>query len=123
MVHQCLGCLNDLLAQFSYQLADADLDFSHTSKVGRKLANLTEQADTMFGGIIIVELFLNLLNSVCSIFFAIGLDGIYGFKTDVKPAGAVFGISFLVLAIFSMFRNYSIQKCGQNLANVFSDIR
>ena len=85
------------------------------------LADLTEQADTMFGGIIVIDLFLNLLNGVLSIFYAVGLAGIYGDK--VTLAGAIFSISFLMLTIFSLYRIYFMQKFGQNLANSFSDIR
>ena len=121
MVHQCLGCLNFLLAQFSNQLNGPDLNFSHTSKVGKILADLTEQADAMFGGILVIDLFMNLLNGVLSIFFAVGLAGIYG--DVVNHVNAVFSISFLVLAIFSMYRIYFMQKLGQNLSNSFSDIR
>ena len=122
MVHQCLGCLNDLLAQFSNLLSAASsLNFSHASKVGRMLADLTEQADAMFGGIIVIDLFMNLLNGVVSIFCAVGLAGIYG--DEVNHASAVFSISFLTLTIFSLYRIYFMQKFGQNLANSFSDIR
>ena len=89
--------------------------------IGTKLANLTEQSEEIFGGIITVELLINILNSVCSIFFSVGLTGIYG--NDVTQAGAVFGFSYLVLAIFCMYRLYCTHKCGQKLADSFSDIR
>ena len=121
MFHQCLGCLNDILSQYSNHLTEADMRLSHALTVGTELANLTDQSEAMFGGIITVELLINILNSVCSIFFSVGLTGIYG--DDVTATGAVFGISFLVLAVFSLYRLYSTQKCGQSLVNSFSDIR
>ena len=121
MVHQCLGCLNELLVQFSNQLMNAGSNFSHASTVGRVLADLTEQAEAMFGGILVIDLFMNLLNGIVSIFCAVGLAGVYG--DEVSTASALFSISFLTLTIFSLYRIYFMQKCGQNLANSFSDIR
>ena len=121
MFHQCLDCLNDLLNQYSNQLNDVDFMLSHALSFGTELANLTEQSEAIFGGIITVELLINILNSVCSIFFSVGLTGIYG--DEVTPAGAFFGISSLGLAIFSMYRLYCTHKCGQRLADSFSDIR
>ena len=122
IVHQCLGCLNDLLVQFSNLLdTNAGFNFSHVSKIGRILADLTDKADTMFGGFIVTDLFMNLLNGVISIFLAVGMAGIYGDK--VTPGSVLFSISFLMLTIFSVYRIYFLQKFGQNIANSFSTIR
>ena len=121
MFHQCLGCLNDVLSQYSNQLTQVDLSLSHAMVIGTELANLTEQSEAMFGGIITVDLLINIINGIYSIFFSVGLAGIYG--DDVTAPGAVFGIAFLVLAVFSMYRLYCTHKCGQKLADSFSDIR
>ena len=122
MVHQCLGCLNDLLGQFSKQLnLKESSHFSNTPKIGRMLADLTEEADSMFGGMIVIDTFINLLNGIISIFCGVGIAGIYG--DEVNSASVAFSFSFLILAIFSLYRIYYTQRFGQNLANSFSDVR
>ena len=122
MVHQCICCLHDLLTQFSNKIRTSS-SFAEVSKTGKKLANLTEEADAMFGGIITVEVVINLLNGVCSFFFGIGVTGIYGDVNEVNVGRALFCIAFLVLSVFSLFRIYSLGKCGQNMANVYLNIR
>ena len=85
------------------------------------LADLTEDADSMFGGMIVIDTFINLLNGIISIFCGIGIAGIYG--DEVNSASVAFSFSFLLLTIFSLYRIYYTQRFGQNLVNSFSDVR
>ena len=122
MVVQCLKCLEDKLKQYLH-LMDEESGLNHESvtQIGFHLANLTEQANQVFGGIIFVDMLTNTINTACSVFFLLGLLGVYG--DEVTPARGLFCITFVAYSTFFITKMRDLQKCGQNITNAYSEIR
>ena len=122
MVVQCLKCLEDKLKQYLH-LMDVESGLNHGSvtHIGSHLADLTEQANEVFGGIIFIDMLTNTINTACSVFFLLGLLGIYG--DEITPNRGLFCITFIAYSAFFITKMRDLQTCGQNITNAYSDIR
>ena len=100
---------------------ESGLNHESVTQIGFHLANLTEQANQVFGGIIFVEMLTNTINTACSVFFLLGLLGVYGDK--VTPTRGLFCITFVAYSAFFITKMRDLQKCGQNITNAYSEIR
>ena len=122
---QCLKCLEDKLNQYGQYLErldeEAEPSYEGYSHIGFALADLTEEADKIFGGIIFTEMFGSSINVVCSVFFLLGLLGVHG--DAVTPTRGLLCICFVAYSTFFITKMYDFQKCGQNIASAYSDIR
>ena len=100
---------------------ESGLNYGNVTHIGSHLADLTEQSNQVFGGIIFVDMLTNAINTSCSVFFLLGLLGIYG--DEITLNRGLFCITFIAYSAFFITKMRDLQTCGQNITNAYSDIR
>ena len=122
MIVQCLKSLEERLKQYVHLMeAESGLNHGFVNHIGSHLADLTEKANKVFGGIIFVDMVTNAMNTTCSVFILFGLLGIYGDK--ITPSRGLFSIAFIAYSAFFITKMRDLQKCGQSITSAYSDIR
>ena len=94
-------------------LTSGDID------LGMRLSSLVREANSVLGGVVIIEYVIDLTTAVCASYYAFGLVDAFTVAPEYFEPKILAGVGYILLAAYGFWRIWIFQSMGQRFSNTY----